>query len=89
MAEVLAQYQKTVRPMHHEFVEPSKRMADVIIPTTSTVADELASPQIPTTDLESNRRHSMTTWRPIDTAIGMLKNHIESTCASCLANGER
>ncbi len=29
---VLAQYQNTVRPMHLEFVEPSKRYADVIIP---------------------------------------------------------
>jgi len=29
---VIDQYQKTVRPMHLEFVEPSKRYADVIIP---------------------------------------------------------
>lgn len=29
---VLHQYQTTVRPMHLEFVEPSKRYADVIIP---------------------------------------------------------
>ncbi|HBQ61862.1 MAG TPA: uridine kinase [Balneolaceae bacterium] len=29
---VLNQYQKFVRPMHLEFVEPSKRYADVIIP---------------------------------------------------------
>jgi uridine kinase len=29
---VLRQYQETVRPMHLEFVEPSKRYADVIIP---------------------------------------------------------
>ena len=29
---VLAQYEQTVRPMHLEFVEPSKRHADVIIP---------------------------------------------------------
>lgn len=29
---VLDQYLKTVRPMHLEFVEPSKRYADVIIP---------------------------------------------------------
>ena len=26
------QYRKTVKPMHLEFVEPSKRYADVIIP---------------------------------------------------------
>ena len=29
---VLEQYRETVRPMHLEFVEPSKRWADVIIP---------------------------------------------------------
>ncbi len=31
-ASVLAQYFATVRPMHLEFVEPSKRYADLIIP---------------------------------------------------------
>ena len=29
---VIQQYLNTVRPMHQEFVEPSKRYADVIIP---------------------------------------------------------
>ena len=29
---VIAQYYRTVRPMHHEFVEPSKRNADIIVP---------------------------------------------------------
>jgi uridine kinase len=29
---VIGQYYRTVRPMHHEFVEPSKRHADIIIP---------------------------------------------------------
>jgi len=32
LESVVEQYQKTVRPMHLEFVEPSKRYADVIIP---------------------------------------------------------
>ena len=31
-ASVIQQYMSTVRPMHLEFVEPSKRYADVIIP---------------------------------------------------------
>jgi uridine kinase len=30
--EILAQYLSTVQPMHLEFVEPSKRYADVIVP---------------------------------------------------------
>ena len=29
---IIAQYQTTVRPMHLQFVEPSKRYADIIIP---------------------------------------------------------
>ncbi len=29
---VIGQYYRTVRPMHHEFVEPSKRHADIIVP---------------------------------------------------------
>ena len=29
---VLEQYERTVRPMHLEFVEPSKRWADIIVP---------------------------------------------------------
>ncbi|RJP81149.1 MAG: uridine kinase [Candidatus Zixiibacteriota bacterium] len=32
MEMVLDQYQATVRPMHQQFVEPSKRWADIIIP---------------------------------------------------------
>ncbi|HZD56219.1 MAG TPA: uridine kinase [Anaerolineales bacterium] len=32
MESVIHQYMTTVRPMHQEFVEPSKRYADVIIP---------------------------------------------------------
>ncbi len=32
MESVLSQYVNTVKPMHDEFVEPSKRYADVIIP---------------------------------------------------------
>ncbi|HEX9680393.1 MAG TPA: uridine kinase [Anaerolineales bacterium] len=32
LESVIHQYQTTVRPMHLEFVEPSKRYADVIIP---------------------------------------------------------
>jgi uridine kinase len=32
MESVIEQYQSTVKPMHLEFVEPSKRYADIIIP---------------------------------------------------------
>lgn len=32
LESVLAQYEKSVRPMHLQFVEPSKRYADIIVP---------------------------------------------------------
>ena len=32
MQSVLDQYERSVRPMHEQFIEPSKRYADVIIP---------------------------------------------------------
>ncbi len=32
VASVIEQYERTVRPMHLQFVEPSKRYADIIIP---------------------------------------------------------
>jgi uridine kinase len=43
MDSVIDQYQTTVKPMHLEFVEPSKRYADVIVPLGghNTVAIEL------------------------------------------------
>jgi uridine kinase len=43
MESVIEQYQGTVKPMHLEFVEPSKRYADVIVPIggQNTVAVDL------------------------------------------------
>ena len=32
LEDVMRQYLETVRPMHLEFVEPSKRWADIIVP---------------------------------------------------------
>jgi uridine kinase len=45
---VIAQYTATVRPMHLEFVEPSKRYADVIIPEggSNWVAIDMVSDRI-------------------------------------------
>jgi uridine kinase len=43
LEEILEQYVSTVRPMHMQFVEPSKRWADVIVPRGghNTVAIEM------------------------------------------------
>jgi uridine kinase len=48
MENVIHQYQTTVRPMHLEFVEPSKREADVIIPEggLNTVAMDMVVARI-------------------------------------------
>jgi uridine kinase len=48
MESVIDQYLNTVRPMHLEFVEPSKRYADVIIPEGgfNTVALEMVVARI-------------------------------------------
>lgn len=47
---VIKQYLKTVRPMHLEFVEPSKRYADVIIPEGgfNTAAMDMVAARIET-----------------------------------------
>ena len=39
---IIEQYTKTVRPMHHLFVEPNKRKADIIVPDiTNDVAVDM------------------------------------------------
>jgi uridine kinase len=45
---VIEQYLRTVRPMHLEFVEPSKRYADIIIPKggLNTIAIEMVAARI-------------------------------------------
>ena len=41
--EVLARYQNTLKPMHQQFIEPTKEFADIIIPNNryNTVAVDL------------------------------------------------
>lgn len=50
MESVIKQYQRTVRPMHEEFVESSKRFADVIIPEggLNTVAMDMVVARVDT-----------------------------------------
>ena len=50
LESVVEQYETTVRPMHLEFVEPSKRYADVIIPEGghNTVAMDMVVARIDT-----------------------------------------
>jgi uridine kinase len=48
LESVITQYMETVRPMHLEFVEPSKRYADIIIPEggNNRVAMEMITSRI-------------------------------------------
>ena len=41
--EVLTRYQNTLKPMHHQFIEPMKEYADIIIPNNkyNTVAVDI------------------------------------------------
>jgi uridine kinase len=41
--EVLERYQTTLKPMHHQFIEPMKEYADIIIPNNkyNTVAVDI------------------------------------------------
>jgi uridine kinase len=57
-ANVIKQYLSTVRPMHLEFVEPSKRYADVIIPEggLNTVAVDMVVSRIEVLLREPDRR---------------------------------
>ncbi|MEA3444033.1 MAG: uridine kinase, partial [Bacteroidota bacterium] len=44
--KVLERYEKTVKPMHLQFIEPSKRYADIIVPqggNNAVAIDVLAS----------------------------------------------
>jgi uridine kinase len=73
MEDVLAQYQKTVRPMHEEYVEPSKKMADFIVPTTTTPKTTISRTAI--TPDGGGLSRSM------EIATSVLKNHIQSCVA--------
>ena len=54
---VIEQYYKTVRPMHQQFVEPSKKFADIIIPEGShnKVAIDIIRTKIVSILLERNQ----------------------------------
>lgn len=56
---VIQQYLSTVRPMHTEFVEPSKRFADVIIPEggMNAVAMDMVIARIESLLLEGDRAY--------------------------------
>lgn len=58
LGSVIDQYEQTVRPMHRQFVEPSKRHADVIVPEggRNSVAVRMLVDTVRTT-MEGRERH--------------------------------
>lgn len=70
VAEVLEQYHQTVRPMHLQYVEPSKLVADIIVHSTSDTST--------TTDKTDDGDTSSTpkSHGSLDVACEVLKNHL-------------
>ena len=58
LEQVLEQYTRTVRPMHIEFVEPSKRQADIIVPVgINSVALSLITDHLRNALKGENQKH--------------------------------
>ena len=75
VAQVLEQYHQTVRPMHLQYVEPSKLVADIIVHSTSDTSPTLSS----STDDKSNDVDTSSTPKShgsLDVACEVLKNHL-------------
>ena len=63
---VIEQYLGVVKPMYHQFIEPTKRYADIVIPegVTNTVAIDLLTTKIEKI-LEEARLNRMTIKKPV------------------------
>jgi len=85
LEQVLEQYTRTVRPMHIEFVEPSKRAADIIVPVginsvaLSLITDHLRNALAKNTNGvaymktpfdESNKRERRVSVKPVVASQG-------------------
>jgi hypothetical protein len=65
VAQVLEQYHQTVRPMHLQYVEPSKQIADLIVHSTSDPPSSIGK-----VDTDTKRMSSL------DVACSVLANHL-------------
>lgn len=72
LESVIDQYLKTVRPMHFEFVEPTKRYADVILPRggQNTAGIEVIAARIRDRLAEKVRRESAPPSSPVTSFPG-------------------
>jgi CRISPR/Cas system CMR-associated protein Cmr5 small subunit len=67
VAQVIEQYNQTVRPMHLQYVEPSKLVADIIVHSTSDTSSKNE------TDDPDAKEKSQGSF---DVACEVLKNHL-------------
>jgi Phosphoribulokinase / Uridine kinase family len=77
VAQVLEQYHQTVRPMHLQYVEPSKLIADIIVHSTSDTSPSLSSSTTEndkTTDADISSTPK--SHGSLDVACQVLKNHL-------------
>ena len=71
VAQVIEQYHQTVRPMHMQYVEPSKFVADIIVHSTSdTMFTDSDKSNDPDTN-DTSKSHGS-----LDVACEVLKNHL-------------
>jgi hypothetical protein len=68
VAQVLEQYHQTVRPMHLQYVEPSKQVADLIVHSTSDPPSSIGKEA----DSDTNCRRMSS----LDVACSVLTNHL-------------
>lgn len=82
VAQVLEQYHQTVRPMHLQYVEPSKLIADIIVhsssdTSSSSAASASASSSATTGDnANNNDKGASKSHGSLDVACEVLKNHL-------------
>ena len=75
VAQVIEQYNQTVRPMHLQYVEPSKLEADIIVHSASDTSPSTAK----TADDKSDNPDANDTTKShgsLDVACEVLKNHL-------------
>jgi uridine kinase len=46
MESVIRQYYDTVRPMHHEFLEPTRQYADIVVGEETDIASEVVAARV-------------------------------------------
>ena len=56
---IIRQYYDTVRPMHHEFLEPTKQYADIVVGEETDIAAEILAARINETIQQPVREESV------------------------------